>query len=315
MSISLIWMRWVFAFSCWVPARNVVQATRSWPISGCLTGSHQLGRWMAWFLHFLGVFQTCYSFTILTLCQTGRILQTELKSVLFCRKVSEFSIWVLRPKWEVVAMTWPSLLASSGMLWSLSCFGYLHNRICFRCHVFAGMGIQAGKVFDGSHQWVAVLFCPLLWCFDACRHLTWERLRSTWNWFGVEMATTTVDIFWIKASQLIPLALYSDWHVLYTKGFGRFGQGQKQYSWRSFSRLSLHRRKVKIWWSCGVRFMMSRCKSAVIETVRGPSDESNSVLSPMKSCRPGLAEIAELKKTCKFSKISYCVDFSGKPCW
>ena len=32
--------------------------------------------------------------------------------------------------------------------------------------------------------------------------------------------------FWIKASQLIPLALYSGWHVLYTEGFGRFGQGQ-----------------------------------------------------------------------------------------
>lgn len=42
-------------------------------------------------LTFLGCFQTCYSFTILTLYQTGRILQTELKSVLSCRKVSEFS--------------------------------------------------------------------------------------------------------------------------------------------------------------------------------------------------------------------------------
>lgn len=161
-----------FAFSCWVPARNVVQARRSWPISGCLTGSHQLGRWMAWFLHFLGVVKHAM----------------VLDSVLSCRKLSGFSIWVLRPKREVVPMTWLSLLASSGMLWSLSCLGYLHNRICFRCHFFVGMGIHAGKVlvFDGSHQWLAALFCFLLWCFDACRHLTWERLRSTWNWFGVE---------------------------------------------------------------------------------------------------------------------------------
>lgn len=68
---------------------------------------------------FLGWFQPCYSFTILTL-QTGRIVQTELKSVLSCRKLS--------------------------------------------CHFFVGMGIHAGKVlvFDGSHQWVAALFCPLL---------------------------------------------------------------------------------------------------------------------------------------------------------
>ena len=164
-------------------------------------------------LTFFGCCQTCYGFR---------------QRIVFCRKLSGFSIWVLRPKREVVPMTWLSLLASSGMLWSLSCLGYLHNRICFRCHFFRWHGDSCGKGF--GFWWKPPMACRVIlfsfvmfWCLQTFNMgKASKHLELVWSW----MAATTVDIFWIKASQLIPLALYSGWHVLYTKGFGRFGQGQ-----------------------------------------------------------------------------------------
>ena len=90
-------------------------------------------------------------------------------------------------------------------------------------HFFVGMGVRKG------FWWVAAFCFPhfvFLCLLTANMGKVLKHLEEfVWSW----MAATPYFCcrhFWITASQLVPLALYSGWHVLYTKGFGRFGQGQ-----------------------------------------------------------------------------------------